>query len=367
MSKVLKNPALLFKKGQVTDPSGQTFYNVSAYQLMTFLCDGDMKNPVMLLIPEVRLDLEAQHRRQYAEIDSGGADLVKMGCDPTQVTFEEVTRFKTSLTMPDQQQKEVEFPLLENPDGIIYYQDTETGLEHLYYANQRTKTVQLLEPTAHSKQEHQALDRLYASFAAMENNSSRRSTKQEHELIARTMQRTLSRKGIVYVDPDGALYRDNRIEFRYINNARTCIRLDAAGSSNDADAVWRSGVGGAERQVLWLLARICEKNRPFYPLPDFNASPFERSFIIFNYRTMQEESVFFEGRLVVGLGRDFAVYKGAVEMAAAWRRAVGSCVRAELVAVNRLVEDAKACVAEFTADKDLASDNKVSPRPSGRS
>ena len=46
---------------------------------MTFLCDGDMKSAVMPLIPEVRLDLAAQHRRQYAEIDSGGADLVKDG------------------------------------------------------------------------------------------------------------------------------------------------------------------------------------------------------------------------------------------------------------------------------------------------
>ena len=30
INQVLANPASLFKKGQVTDPAGQTFYNVSA-------------------------------------------------------------------------------------------------------------------------------------------------------------------------------------------------------------------------------------------------------------------------------------------------------------------------------------------------
>jgi hypothetical protein len=309
ITQVLDNPALLFKKGQVTDPAGQTFYNVSAYQLMTFLCDGDMKSAVMLLIPEVRLDLKAQRRRQYAEIDSGGADLVKMDRDPTQLKFVDITRFKTRFTMPDLQQKEVELPLLENPDGIIFYQDTKTQKMHLYYANKTTQTITLINL---SKEQRHALASLFASFAAMENNSSRRSNNQEHELIAGIMQRTLSRKGIVYVDPNGRLYRDNRIEFRYINNARTCIRLDAARRYNDADAVWRLGVGGAERQVLWLLARVCERNRPFYPLPNFNAPPFERSFIIFNYLTNREESVFSAGKLVVGLGQDFAIYK-------AWR------------------------------------------------
>ena len=49
----------------------------------------------------------------------------------------------------------------------------------------------------------------------------------------------------------------------------------------DSYVAWRSGVGRAERQVLWLLARICEYNRPFFPLKDFSNFPFKREFNIF--------------------------------------------------------------------------------------
>ena len=314
LHQVRNNPELFFKKGQITDPDGQTFYNVSAYQLMIFLCDADMRKQVIPLLPKtfqektaqgaVTIETEARRKRQYAEIASGGADLVKMNRDPSQLEFVDVTRFKTSYTI-DNQQHEVVFPLLENRDGIIFYQDATTHLMHLFYANKKTKTVTLIELT---KEQRQALDGLFASFATMEPNSSRRSSNEEHTLIARTTQHTLSRTGILY-EQGGVLYRDNRMQFNYINKARACIRLDAAGEDDEADAVWLSGVGGAQRQVLWLLARICERNRPFYPLPDFSASPFQRGFVIYNWRTRQNETVFVSGRLVDDLGRGFTIYK----------------------------------------------------------
>ena len=122
--KVQAHPELLFKKGQITDLSGQTFYNVSPYQLMIFLCDDDMKRQIMPLIPEtfprkrdildVEIPTASLCKEQYAEINSGGADLVKMDRDPTQLKFGEVTRFTTSYPI-NGRPTAVTFPLLENP------------------------------------------------------------------------------------------------------------------------------------------------------------------------------------------------------------------------------------------------------------
>jgi hypothetical protein len=300
---VLSNPRNFFKKGQITDHDEQTFYNVSPFQLMFFLCDDDMIRQIMPLIPpmyrftsdgkEVEIDLEARGKKQYAEIDTGGADLVKMDRDPTKLKFIQVTRFITSLTIEENRSEQIIFPLLENPDGIIYYQNSSTKLEHLYYANQKTQTVTELNPRPSAK-DQEALDRLRASLAAMENNSSRRSSNAEHELIARAMQRRLSRKGITY-DHNGVIYCDNRIQFRLINNVRKYIRLYQMEAHMEARSYLCPGIGGAQRQVLWVLQRICELDRPFQPKPDFKKSPFRRGFTVYNSDTYNIESVCLDG------------------------------------------------------------------------
>ena len=135
INQVVANPELYFKKGQVTDPSGTTYYNVSAYQLVKFLCDADMDERIRSLIPEtirvrrgtkdIDLDTQAIMEQQYAQIGCGGADLVKMDRDPTTLDFEEIMRFKTTYTV-NGVPTAVSFPLLENPDGIIYYQNPVT-------------------------------------------------------------------------------------------------------------------------------------------------------------------------------------------------------------------------------------------------
>ena len=88
IEQVRANLGHFFKKGQKTDFAGQTFYNISAFQLMLFLCDADMLNQfkkIIPLMPEVYHDIM---KKQRAEIDSGGADLIKMDRDPTTLTFE---------------------------------------------------------------------------------------------------------------------------------------------------------------------------------------------------------------------------------------------------------------------------------------
>ena len=343
---------------EITTPRGHTppeltYYDVSPYQLMTFLCDEDMKESIMQLVMPMTQEMQGIRQAQYAEIDTGGADLVKMDQDPKGIQFKEVTRFITSYTF-NNQPTEITFPLLENPDGVIYYKDASTGLEHLFYANQETKTVELIEPIT---AEHQALDRLYASFREMEPNSARRSSNDERELIANTMHHRLQRKGIQY-DQGGTRYCDNRADFnQHFNARRKCIRLYQESKDDEGDNAWCELVGQAERKVMWLLQRICEENRPFFPLlTNFKTSPFLRGFNIFNYLTHGRECVFSGGHLVVDFGSSFGIYKGRSPCGAPLRGCWPSGGR-DLLAVSRLVESAKANVVELTPQADLPREN----------
>ena len=343
---------------EITTPRGHTppeltYYDVSPYQLMTFLCDEDMKESIMQLVMPMTQEMQGIRQAQYAEIDTGGADLVKMDQDPKGIQFKEVTRFITSYTF-NNQPTEITFPLLENPDGVIYYKDASTGLEHLFYANQETKTVELIEPIT---AEHQALDRLYASFREMEPNSARRSSNDERELIANTMHHRLQRKGIQY-DQGGTRYCDNRADFnQHFNARRKCIRLYQESKDDEGDNAWCELVGQAERKVMWLLQRICEENRPFFPLlTNFKTSPFLREFNIFNYLTGGLEPVFSGGHLVVDFGSSFGIYKGRSPCGAPLRGCWPSGGR-DLLAVSRLVESAKANVVELTPQANLQREN----------
>ena len=163
-------------------------------------------------------------------------------------------------------------------------------------------------------------------------------------------------------------YRDSHADFNLLLNAyRHCIRLYTEGKWDEGDKYSREGVGGAQRNVIWLLQRICEKDRPFYPLPDFKASPFRRGFDIFNYVTGRNESVFSGSRLLAGLGSEFGICK-AGGGGAGWRlerRGGGVGALVDLVAVCRLVEDAKANVVEFTAELDLQDTDANLPRGPG--
>ena len=346
---VAANPGLFFKKGQVTDPDGTIFYDVSPDLLISFLADNDMRNKIEPLIPEA---YKAIRRQQHAEIVSGGADLIKMDKDPTSVPFEEVTRFKTSYDLPPT--TEVTFSLLENPDGIIFYNN------QFYYANQKTKTVAPIEPVVHSQQEQTALKKLKASFTNMENNSSRRSNNAEHQLIAHTMHYSLERKGVAY-ERKGVHYCDSHADFNQLLNAyRKCIRLYREQKRDEGENTWRREVGGAQRNVMWLLQRYCEENRPFYPLPDFKASPFRRGFNIYNFDTRKDETMLVAGALFVGFGSNFGIYKTWHRGTCARRLAAESCVAAAaigLIAAAWLVKDAKANVVEFIAAQDLQADN----------
>ncbi len=258
-------PEALFEKGRVIDLRGRIFPSISAYQLTIFLCDEDMKKTIDPLIPE---ELRKKRQEQYAELGSGGADLIKLDVDPlgaAEKDFNAILTFKTTYTMDDDIQREVTFPLFENKDAIIYYQDKKDNV-NFYYANRETKAIKKLSVCTNTEEDIQAFKAFTLSFAEMENNSSRRSSNTEQQLIEKIFKRKLHRDGIEY-EQNGIRYRDSRTSFRLINAYRTYIRLYEESKKNGlgqkAYNYWCTGVGKAQGEEMWLLQRICEEGRPY--------------------------------------------------------------------------------------------------------
>lgn len=355
---IKQHPDLLFKKCSMVDPRGRIFPSISPYQLMIFLCDEVMKNAICPLIP---IEMGGKRQLQYKELGCGGADLIRINKKPELKDIQEIRTFKTAFTI-NAVQNPVTFSLLENPDGIIFYQDEQDN-PYFYYVNPRKQELKCLTPEAKTEEAQLALDALIASFMAMEMNSGRRSNDAEHQLIQQIMSINLHREGIRYKQ-DGLWFQDSRTEFKLINKYRTCIRLyyEAVnhGGRAKADNFGCEEVGKAQGEVMWLLQRICEKDRPFYPLPK-NFSGFKRGFAFDNSITNKNDVLIFsEGKFDDGFGKDFYLNKGPRGGArdcgpdsvrvAAWRRYMYD----DLIAVCRLVESAKVgVVEEFKPNQDL--------------
>ncbi len=144
-------PEALFEKGRVIDLRGRIFYSISAYQLTIFLCDAGMKKTIAPLIPE---RLNEIRQKQYAELGSGGADLIKLSFDQLEAAeddFDSILTFKTIYNIDDDTQKEVTFPLFENMNAIICVQfDSKFSL---YYANRETEEIRQIGECNYSKNE----------------------------------------------------------------------------------------------------------------------------------------------------------------------------------------------------------------------
>lgn len=360
---VRHNSGLLFIHSDITDPAGRLFYNVCPYQMMLFLCDDDMLNQVMRIISPLEEKFGKIIKAIHASLQQGGADLIKLDRDPRLLSFEDILRFRRSYTLLDGAVIDMIVPLLENPDGVLYYKD-EHNQEHWYRANQATSTIEPIElaPRFTDKQQ-EAYDQLVHSMNAMEPMSARRSSNDEHQFITNHMRYlddiktktmapvTLVRHGITYIQ-DGIRYRDTRHDFnRYTNAYRKCIRLYEQHLFDDADRVWQRELGHAQKEVMWLLQRYCEENRPFHPLSvHYKTEPFRRGFKFKNWAgatgRLDDIYVANTGVFYVGFGSNFGLYKGDCVGRAWGQREVHGC-RVDLVAVTRLVEDAKTNVGEL--------------------
>ncbi len=359
---VQDNPLLLFKKGQIKDPSGQVFYHVSAYEMIKYVCDNGMLAKVMPLVPdEIRdeggvllCDLKAIQKKQEQSLHYGGADLVKLSFDPANlVDFDLILQYT-------EESPEATFSLMENPEAILYYKDY-NGKSHWYYANQETRTIDPIQPQPKTKEETELFIDLKKSLDAMENNSARRSNDAEHDIIAKTMNTRLVRNGIQY-ERDGKRYCDTRHDFnRYYNAYLECIRLYKTGKRDDCNKVLFEKIGGAQKEVMWLLQWYCEKNQPLSTLSDGNSPTLSRSLRVsglFHF----EKDVYSNGHFVDGFGSNFAILKFGgstggyiIDSWLSWgmknRDALGLMLRNDLIAVNRLIEDAKTNVFEFKPEE----------------
>jgi hypothetical protein len=265
---ITQQTVLFFEKyPEIKAPSGQIYFDLSPYQLMFFLRDNGLMTcadgqniKIMPLIPK---EFNEIRQAQYEEMNCGGADLIKLDKNPEELLdFNEVLHFKKTYTVFDGSQQEVTFSLLENPDGIICYQD-ENNEQYFYYANKESKKIVPLTLCFSSEEDKLALEQLKATFKAMENNSGCRSSDKEHSLIMRVMQCTLVRKGIRY-EENGIRYRDSQTPFNNLINAyRMCISLYEKAEQGNNQALWvwdkaheswGTGVGkGQAKSPLWIL------------------------------------------------------------------------------------------------------------------
>lgn len=344
-----KDPNALFQKGTTTDPRGRRFYNASAYQLIHFLCDVDMKQR---LLPYIPATFKTERNDQVKELGRGGADLVKLDRSPLSLDkklFNGLRQFKQRFNIFDGTPRVATFPLLENVDGIIYYED-ENAKAHFYFVRRESGAITLLEPNLTSQKNKQLLDALIASFEPMEMNSSRRSSDEEHQWIETLFGGTLHREGIHY-EYRRKYYQDSRTPFHLINAYRKSARLFEEASQNKrwdkADKSWCEEVGLAQGEEMWVLLCICAENLPFYPSPpDFNG--FKRGFVYYDSITNIAQKFFSAGKLISDLGSDFALCKDSEHFG---MDHAGSGGPADLVVVNRLIEDAKATILNPTPEQ----------------
>lgn len=364
-----KDPTIFFRKYEKsTDAAGQTFYNVSPADLISFICDDDMQMQVnhfaQQLPVEQREKFFTQWQVHHASRGRGGADLVLVtGAHPPQyASICNVTHTFNVLG----ETNTIERALLKNPDGMICWRDPDNRL-HWYYANHDTQTLEPIDIPLELQAAHQAdYEAFVARMLNMEPNTARRSSNQEHALIQALMRHQdsqepvrLAREGIHYRQ-DGIDYIDTHYDFNRIVNAYLkYIRLHNNRNHREDNRVWRAELGHVQREVMWLVQRYCEINRLFLPLADnYKETPFVRASLeIFNYNTRNMERLFDAktGKFAPGFGRDnihsgFAIYVGCRVVLPGAGRGVAAAMRgdvgggdgsvADLVAVNRLCVDA---------------------------
>jgi len=274
--------------------------------------------------------------KQQKAMGQGGADLLYVTGDtpPQYANCFQITQTFYGKTLTRQ--------LLKNPDGIVCWKDQNNNLL-LYSPNHETQTLERIEEKSDlSLEQKAALTRFKEDMVQMEPTTVRRSNNQEHQLFQDLLRHghthapiKLTRCGI-HFKQDGIDSIDTHHDFNRVTNARLkCIRLYQAADAEpnkerqeelyaEADKVWRAELGHILKQVIWLLQRYCEENRPFYPVPNVNDSPFVRSLMFYNWATFKDELLFSlkSGQFRKDFGVDsdsgFSLYK-APRGGAGWR------------------------------------------------
>jgi hypothetical protein len=286
-------------------------------------------------------------RQQLEELGEGGADLIKVNRNPLDpdFRFEELMYYKTSYIVDYDDNddeaitQDVTHALLENPDGLIYYKDSSNQI-HWYRADLRSRRIDLVEfvpiqiPLDASesqktilKQAQEDFERFVDGMELMENMSAKRSSRREHQLIRQIMHYVdpktgtvrslqLHQQGLCF-ELEGVSFKSSRYDFNRLDNAyRKCYRLYRQMPEED-HTIWCQEVGHIQKECFWLLLRLCQKNRAWFPfLTDETVdknSAFIRTLHISNTAMTQEDSLIYDRdvkHFTPGLGSSFAVFKG---------------------------------------------------------
>lgn len=368
------DPLLFFEKYKtITDPSGRTFSNVSAADLIPWIGDDDMLDKVntfaeQLEPDELRQAFFKQWRKHLGFPDEnesnqtrtrplGGADIVMVVSD-SKPKYDEIQKCTNTFNVFGDTMT-AERVLLTNPDGLVCRKSSNDQL-HWYYANPKTKELEPIEIKEPDTEEDKALyAELCESMLHMEPDTptARRSSDNEHQffetyaqIIGTKEPIKIHREGIHY-QQDGIAYTDTHHDPNPLINAYLkCIRLYNAAYNttdkdqretlyNQADEAWRK-LGREQQSLIWLLQRHCEEGRSFWPLAEnYKNTAFVRTFIIDNYTTNPsvKEKVFDvkTGKFTKDFGAGdinsgFAIYKGVRGWAAVgywwrWGVAAGRC------------------------------------------
>lgn len=284
---VSEHPEALFIKGDIEDESTQqSFYQVSAFQLILFLGDWDLLKQVTPLLQEQHLNLA---NLQSLQLKQGGPDLVKIDFNPMSCEFSQLLQT---------QEHHLSFPLLQNPDGILVFED------RLYYVNQKDQIINPLPAI-----EAPGYLELVSKLNQMYPNSSCRSSDLEHHWIKTHYNINLHRDGILFVK-DGQSYRDIKVGCQLLHCYRQYLDLaDQQQSVSDLEQYWINGVGKAQRDLpVHLMQRLCANDK-FSPLRSVESYRIQR-FIRRDMYDNQTLNRYHDVYPLLELGRSFALSKG---------------------------------------------------------
>jgi len=334
-----KDPELFFHKYPEVSfqAAEQVYYKVSPTDLVYFLCDDDMWEQVKTFAENLpkkkRMLFFEDWKKQQQAMGKGGADLLYVtGDNPPQYEdcFETTETFSLfginqSLTRA----------LLKNPDGIVCWKKDGDSQLYFYSPNRKTKVLESIDINkVLSETQQNAYESFKERMKRMEPNTVRRSSNAEHALFKDILSDRqahqpikLTRHGIHYKQND-IEYCDTHRDFNRLNNAYLkCIHLYQAADAeqrrerrdalyDEVNKVWRSELGRILKELIWLLQRYCEENRPFSSLSNFSESSFQRSLMIDNYWICGCKALLFNvktGEFLSDFAAEsgFAIYKGS--------------------------------------------------------
>ena len=185
--------------------------------------------------------------------------------------------------------------LFDNEDAILFWNDG------FYHANKADSSVRPITPTV-TDDNKGAFAAFKASFTNMPpHHSARQASPSEHALIKSALiHQGLSRKIIHYCD--------SHYDFGVIDALQTYIdRFDGLDWRRQ-DALWINQVAKAQMGMpANVLQHYCDRDKAFYPPPDFKAKVFRRCGQFYNWISDQWSNLFSGSSLNSGLGFQFGL------------------------------------------------------------